>query len=183
MITVRLNLCTVVQSRSEVADALERAGDAALIVRATPRVLVLRCPSGCGEDHAINLDPRAGKAWRLYDRHEGLSLYPSVWLDVGCESHFIVWRSRILLFETARWRSEDGDTMSEDYGEAVNPDDVLTALSDGSSRSAEGIADLIGAVPWDVMSVCRQLERQRRLISVRVGTDRRYAIAPRGLAP
>jgi len=37
------------------------------------------CPDGCGERIVLNLDPRAGPAWRLYDRKEKTTLYPSVW--------------------------------------------------------------------------------------------------------
>jgi hypothetical protein len=56
-------------------------------------------PRGCGEVFPINLDPRAGPAWRLYsDPRRGVSLYPSVWRESGCESHYVIWRNRIYLF-------------------------------------------------------------------------------------
>src|SRR6267378_4236509 len=74
-------------------------GDAVLIERGTPRWLLLACPCGCGAELPINLDRRAGKAWRVYKHGTTtLSVYPSVWRDTDCGSHFIIWRGNILLF-------------------------------------------------------------------------------------
>jgi hypothetical protein len=56
----------------------------------------MRCPDGCGETLVVNLDPRAGKAWKLDMRTGKATLYPSVWRDGGCGSHFIVWRGDVL---------------------------------------------------------------------------------------
>src|SRR4051812_28267917 len=56
-----------------------------------PKSLKFLCPCGCGAVVSINLMPQAGKAWRArFDSGRGLSLFPSIWLDVGCKSHFIV---------------------------------------------------------------------------------------------
>lgn len=51
----------------------------------------LFCPCGCGEVLTINLLRASGKAWSLTTLREyRLSLFPSVWLDHGCKSHFIL---------------------------------------------------------------------------------------------
>jgi hypothetical protein len=56
-----------------------------------PKSLKLFCPCGCGEMLSINLMPQVAKAWRLWGNAGlGLSLWPSVWLDLGCKSHFIL---------------------------------------------------------------------------------------------
>ncbi|HXE53548.1 MAG TPA: DUF6527 family protein [Tepidisphaeraceae bacterium] len=66
-----------------------------------PKSLKFLCPCGCGKPVSVNLMPEAGKAWRLAADAGGLSLFPSVWLDVGCRSHFILRRNKArLLFGT-----------------------------------------------------------------------------------
>ena len=84
------------QHRDEAEARLEQPGDAMIVRRGVLRSLVMRCPDGCGETLAINLDPRMAKAWRFYERRGQATLFPSVWRDSGCESHFIVWRGKIL---------------------------------------------------------------------------------------
>src|SRR6266480_1236250 len=96
---LRLKLKRKVSSRNDVVGLLRSPGDAALIERGRPRVLVIKCPSGCGEEVAINLDRQAGKAWRFYQRRGAITLFPSVWRDTGCECHFIVARNKIYVFE------------------------------------------------------------------------------------
>src|SRR5205814_291355 len=99
MKNLTLSLKAVVGSRADVAKQLQLPGDAVLIQRGQPRWLLLKCPCGCGDEIPVNLDKRAGKAWRLYgDAHAPVTLFPSVWRDTGCESHFIIWRGEILLF-------------------------------------------------------------------------------------
>lgn len=156
MTTLRLNLKGVVSSRSDTTGMLNVAGDAVLVERGRPRLLVLMCPCGCGEIYATNLDGQAGKAWRLYRKGESITIYPSIWRDNGCESHFIISKSKIFLFE--RWGSDDDDGLwaNED---TPNRDDVLNAMSRESLESAVTIADRIDALPWDVLNVCRRLVR------------------------
>jgi hypothetical protein len=56
-----------------------------------PKSLKFLCPCGCGEIISVNLMPESGRAWRLtYEPKLGVSLWPSVWLEVGCGSHFIL---------------------------------------------------------------------------------------------
>src|ERR1700736_4285138 len=85
----------VVRSRHLAADKLSEAGDAVVVQRGRPRMLLIRCPCGCGDDFLVNLDGRLGPAWRHYSTRRGLALYPSYWRDGDCGSHFIVWNDRI----------------------------------------------------------------------------------------
>ena len=147
----------VVANRAEAAPLLVSAGDAVLVERGRPRLFVLQCPCGCGEVLPINLDPRAGPAWRIYRSNRGLSLYPSVWRESGCESHFVIWRDEIFLF--GRYRGEDEEPDVEEQ-EARLRDDVLSRLPrEGFVPYAE-IADMLDAVPWDVLATCRKLVKQ-----------------------
>ena len=71
--------------RDQAEANLGQPGDASLILRGRPRAIVMACPDGCGETLVVNLDGRAGKAWR-FDMRGGLTLYPSVWREGGCGS-------------------------------------------------------------------------------------------------
>jgi hypothetical protein len=157
---VMLTIKGVAESRGDATAHLRLPGDALLIERGRPRWLLLACPCGCGDEIPINLDARAGKAWRLY-RHDrfGVSLYPSVWRDTDCGSHFIIWRNRIYLFGRGY-----GDYYSSgDLGDqAAIVDAVHARLPTSSSVSFADIAESLGEVPWDVLDVCRHLARAGR---------------------
>jgi hypothetical protein len=136
---------------------LKAAGDAVLVERGRPRLLLLSCPCGCGEEFPINLDDRAGPAWRLYAGDRGLTVFPSVWRESGCRSHYVIWRDRILLFG-----------RNEEEFDSVMGGDELTDLAkrvlerlpaSGLIQYADLAADL-GAIPWDVLTACRRLVRQ-----------------------
>ena len=157
MTTLRLNLKGVVSSRSDTTGMLNVAGDAVLVERGRPRLLVLMCPCGCGEIYATNLDGQAGKSWRLYRKGGSITIYPSIWRDTGCESHFIISKSKIFLF--GRW-GNDGDDGLWANEDTPNRDDVLTAMSRETLESAVMIADRIDALPWDVLNVCRRLVKE-----------------------
>ena len=154
---LQVRLRHTVSSRSEASTYLKSPGDAVLVERGRPRFLLLCCPCGCGEQFPINLDVRAGPAWRLYRVGlGGLSLYPSVWRESGCKSHYIIWRDKILLFGH---NEEDFDT--------VPPQDEITRLIDAVYKQlpptglipfAE-LAESLNAVPWDVLTACRRLAR------------------------
>jgi len=141
---------------------LKEPGDAALVERGRPRLLVLKCPDGCGEELAVNVDREAGKAWRLYRTTGLLTVFPSVWRDTGCESHFIVSRGRIFLFGIHVEDDDDNELWREAFGPAST--DVLSALSATQMESSDVIADRIDALPWDVLAVCRRLVREKRAI-------------------
>lgn len=86
--------------RDEANALLEQPGDAVVVERGIPRSFVIKCPDGCGETLAINLDRRTGKAWRLEtEKNSTVSLHPSIWKAGGCRSHFVVRQSRIIWCE------------------------------------------------------------------------------------
>jgi len=144
-------------SRADAREHLKRPGDAVIVDRHGPRWLVISCPCSCGAEVSVNLDRRAGPSWRIYESRTGTSIYPSVWRDTDCESHFIIWRDNIFLLG-----SRDDDAWSnivEDGAENRLLERVLELLSD-REQSAEEISDQIpGSEPWDVLHSCRRLCR------------------------
>lgn len=154
----RLQFKGIVQSRGEASAHLKLPGDAVLIERGRPRWLLLSCPCGCREEFPINLDPRAGPAWRLYiGRHTELSLYPSVWRESGCESHYVIWRNKIFLF--GRYE-EDFDNTPQTDGISQLTEAVGKRLPVTGLISFSEIAENLDEVPWDVLMVCRHLVRK-----------------------
>lgn len=151
-------LKATVRSRVDATRYLTEPGDAVIVERGAPRWLILSCPCGCGDEIPVNLDSRAGPAWRLYRSSErGLSLFPSVWRDTDCKSHFVIRRNRILLF-TPRDR---------DFRPIMAPSeiDALSRLAQerlpiSGSKSFVIIAEDLGAVPWDVLDALRHLVRK-----------------------
>lgn len=164
----KIELKDVVSSRAGVSDLLQSPGDAVLIERGVPRWLMLKCPCGCGEEIPVNLDKRAGKAWRLYRSKTGMTLFPSVWRDTGCESHFIIWRDQIVTF---------GDYSGADNSPGPSLDltqlarQVLAAWPTGSYVSYVDVADQLGEIPWDVQEACFRLVRAGFMIEGK-GTNR-----------
>lgn len=150
----RIAIKARVGSRANASAHLKQPGDAVIVDRQGLRWLVLSCPCGCGAELPVNLDRRAGPAWRLYETPKGTSVYPSVWRDTDCKSHFIIWRDIILLFGagpnelwTDELQSDEDDLLER----------VLETLSE-REQSAEEISDQIaGSVPWDVLWCCRKL--------------------------
>lgn len=154
--TIPLRLVSVVPSRGQATSLLQKAGDAVLVERGSPRLLVLACPCGCGEQFPVNLDPRSGPAWHLYKKHGSISVFPSVWRESGCRSHYIIWRSKILLF---------GAQQSEELAGASGEYDALTETILPRLPSRDWVpfgklAELVDAVPWDVLVACRILVRE-----------------------
>lgn len=156
MTNMRLNIKAKVGSRANASAHLSQPGDAVIVDRQGPRWLVLSCPCGCGAELPVNLDRRAGPAWRLYESRKGTSVYPSVWRDTDCKSHFIIWRDNILMLG-ARADELWFDDLDSDENDLLRR--VLDALS-AHERSAEEVSDQIpGSVPWDVLRCCRKLCR------------------------
>lgn len=139
-----------VEQRHEANPLLKLPGDAALVHRGVFRSLVMACPDGCGELLTINLDARAGKAWRMYGTPGELSLFPSVWRETGCRSHFILWRSKIYWCD---W-GDELDTPIEEVVQLVR--DRLTSELVPYVR----IADELQVVPWSVLAACNRLVSQ-----------------------
>lgn len=150
---IRANLRGIVANRAAAASLIADPGDMALINRGRLRWLVMMCPCGCGEQLPINLDPEAGPAWTIHQVGNKFSMYPSVWRDVGCESHFIVWRDEILLFERY------GDWLRR-MPHDVDVEQVRAALSHDEYIHFAELAGSLDAVPWDVFMVCRELVEQ-----------------------
>lgn len=150
-----------VASRAGASAYLKQPGDAVIVDRQGPRWLIMSCPCGCGAELPVNLDRRAGPAWRLYESPKGTSVYPSVWRDTDCQSHFIILRNKILLFGP---RGDDWWFDEEEISETELLDRVLETLT-AREQSIEEIADQIaGSVPWDVMRCCRKLCRKGKAI-------------------
>ena len=153
-----IRLCGQGEYRDQAEAFLRLPGDAALVLRGVVRSLVMRCPDGCGETLVVNLDPRAGKAWWLDQRKGRLTLYPSIWRDSGCKSHFIVWRDKIVWCDRFAYGNE------EPAYDAALEAQVLGLLSNVEWRSAVSIARTLGEIPWDVSRVARRLVRAGRAI-------------------
>ncbi|WP_452033983.1 DUF6527 family protein [Azospirillum palustre] len=150
--------------RDQAEASLSAPGDASLVFRTRPRSIVMACPDGCGETLVINLDSRADKAWRL-DMRGGLTLFPSVWRDGGCKSHFIVWRGHILWCD----RFEEGNREPA-YDVAIEPT-VLAAMDPVTPRNAVEIADAINELVWEVNRVANRLVIQGLACSWKVNGE------------
>lgn len=92
----------VVSSTSEAPAALSDERTFVIVERGMPRVAMFPCPCGCGDVITLNLDRRVGPAWRLFRHKNEVSLRPSIWREDGCQSHFIVWRNRVLYATSPR---------------------------------------------------------------------------------
>ena len=168
---LRFRLKSVVASRADVGSFLKEVGDAVLVQRERPRLLIMTCPDGCGAEVIVNLDNRAGPAWSIYQTGLGFSLYPSVWRDSGCGSHYIVWNDTIYMFRT------DGD----DWFKEDNPRLLLRVLdsliASGTEQRYQDIAIQLVEIPWGVLAACHALVRQGK---ARYGQERGSFIAESG---
>jgi hypothetical protein len=149
-----------VSSRDEAGTMLSEAGDAVVVERGRPRLLILRCPCGCGDDLLINLDRRSGAAWQCYRNRKGLTLFPSYWRDNKCGSHFILWNNRI--YWCRGWESEESDSW--DVSNEIE-DKVYAALPMEQFIGYEQIAEILDLIPWEVLQACRQLARNGKAIA------------------
>jgi len=137
---------------SEAMERLKQPGDYVLVVRGTPRGIVMSCPGDCGEHVIINLDRQGGPAWRRYTSGGKLSIYPSVWRDSGCRAHFIIVRDRIY------WCDSDRAGAPAQVEESLMIG-VLEHLNHVTALHYEAIAASLGAIPWEVVWACAALER------------------------
>jgi uncharacterized protein DUF6527 len=151
----RVNFKGTVTSHQEAVAIVNVPGDLAIVSRVVPRSVVMRCPDGCGDVVTVNLDPRTDKAWRLYRTRKGLTLFPSVWRDTGCGSHFILWDDELYWDLFSEERSES-DSVLEDRIEAYLKPDAMASYVD--------IADALQHIPWSVLCACRRLVKQHRAI-------------------
>jgi hypothetical protein len=142
-------------ARDEAAATLIIPGDAALVHRGVPRMLLLKCPCGCGDILVINLDKRAGPAWRLYQRGKSLTLFPSYWRDSKCESHFVLWSNNVY------WCDWEDDSLWTSA--SIIEQRVLRSLPDQFIHY-EALADVLQEIPWDVLLACHSLVRKGEAI-------------------
>jgi Family of unknown function (DUF6527) len=62
----------------------------------TPWLAALRCPCGCEAPVLLNLLPEERPCWSVRRTLKGIvSLHPSIWRQVGCQSHFFLRDGRI----------------------------------------------------------------------------------------
>lgn len=148
-----LRLQPTVEARDDARQVLHESGDAVIVERGKPRWLVLKCPCGCSDDISVNLDSRTGPAWRLYDTGRGLTVYPSVWRESGCLSHFIIWNGQIL------WL----DSYDQDFFDAAMEDEVLAVMSRLPKHFA-AVAEELSAIPWEVLAAAHALAKRGMLI-------------------
>jgi hypothetical protein len=111
------------------------------------------------------LDPEAGPAWRQIQRNGRLTLYPSIWRDSGCRSHFILWKGEILLFDTYSSDEEEiGRFENTETASAFDRKLILEALNESVLERFDSIANRVGADPWEVLSICRGLVRSNQAV-------------------
>ncbi len=144
----RLTVTGEVTHRHEADALLPGPGCAAMVRRGILRSFVIACPDGCGDTLTINLDKRAGPAWRLYSDRRGVSLFPSIWRDNGCKSHFIVWQSRIYWCDAHDDTLEGGDAALEGRVRELLGSTLVPYVS---------LADQLSEVPWAVLVACNRL--------------------------
>jgi hypothetical protein len=149
-----------VQFRDAAGALLISSGDAVIVERGRSRLLIIRCPCGCGDDLLVNLDKRVGPAWRYFRNQHGLSLYPSYWRDAACGSHFIIWNNHI--YWCSGWETTESDSWSVSQG---LEDDVLRILPGDRFISYEELADQLGIIPWEALQACRQLVKRNMAIA------------------
>lgn len=138
------------ERHSDAIDLIPNAGDAAIVYRGGLRSMAIRCPDGCGEVISVNLDPRTGPAWRLFERAGAVTLYPSVWRETGCEAHFILWRDDLIWcdgLESPRWKD---DELKRRVRNILPP-------RGAAHKHFEELAVQIDGIPWEVLWACNSL--------------------------
>lgn len=164
----------VTERFSDAIAKLRRPGDYVTVIRGVPRSIIMSCPDGCGETLTVNLDRRAGPAWRTYERGGKLTIYPSVWRETGCKAHFIVWKDRIIWCgpaERVEARQSDNELNERVYAQ----------LSTQNFVHFEQIAEQLDSIPWEVYWSCHDLMRSGKAAEGKVGTFRRINV--KGVGP
>lgn len=123
------------------------------------------CPCGCGDHLTINLDPRSGPAWRLIRRRGKITLYPSVWRESGCNSHFIVWQNEIYLFGRNEFDHRRNPKLESR---------VYEQLADGQVRHFADIAVSLDELPWNVLVICENLVSDGKIEEVEKPNSGRF---------
>jgi hypothetical protein len=123
----------------------------------------------------LNVDPRAGPAWKFYRRHGRLSVYPSYWRETACESHFIIWNDQVLWCDA--WDYEP----DQDIGDRFN-EKLLTRFDDAEFLDYHVVAEELDEVPWEILWSCRRLVTAGKL-EERLGKDKGFFRKQNNLAP
>lgn len=161
-----------VERYADAVTLLKAPGDYVFVVRGVPRSIIMKCPDDCGEVLTINLDQRAGPAWRTYRRSGLLTVYPSVWRESGCRAHFIIWRDHLLWCD---WY-ETAESTDEKLLESLK---LILPPVGKEHAHYEDFALQLDAVPWDVLWACRKLERA----GIAVSSERGSKFGARGPRP
>ncbi len=156
----KVNLVGTVENHAAALSLVFQPGDVAIVKRGAYRSLIMHCPDGCGEVITVNLDPRTTKAWRIYLNKKGLTLFPSVWRDTGCESHFVLWNSVFY------WMDSHDVSDADPEEEARLDQLVVPQIRRTTTSHYLEIADSLGEIPWAVLNSCRRLVKEGRLISL-----------------
>jgi len=144
-----------IEHRNQSADLLTKPGDFAIIKRGgINRLMVMKCPCGCGDDLLINLDGRAGDAWRLYRKSSEFTLYPSYWRDTACHSHFIIWKNGVY------WSYYPNDNFEEKEVSEEVQEVVLSNLDEDRYFHYLELSDRLDLLPWESLHACRQLVKK-----------------------
>jgi hypothetical protein len=158
----RAHLKGIVPSHHEAIALVSEPGDVAIVKRGSLRSVVMRCPDGCGEAITLNLDPRTDKAWRIYESRKGLTLYPSVWRDTGCQSHFVLWNDVISWVDFFEIQEEEESQEKRRLKERV-----LGVLKPDAFTDFVQIADALEEIPWAILDACRRLVEEKRALAGR----------------
>ena len=66
-----------------------------LVGKASPWLLVLKCPCGCKEKIQLNLLTDDSPSWYVYYQDKSVNVKPSIRRTKGCRSHFWIKKSQI----------------------------------------------------------------------------------------
>jgi hypothetical protein len=118
----------------------------------------MSCPDECGDTITLNLDPRTDKAWRYYRKHNQISVFPSIWRDTGCCSHFIIWNHNII------WCGLEEDTGDVAVENEVEIRGRVLPICTDEWQHFTLLAEKLDEVPWDVHKACSYLSHRLHLL-------------------
>ena len=62
-----------------------------------PDTILLKCPCGCDATIQLNLLPDAKPKWNYtIGNKKEISIFPSIWRNKGCKSHFFIKKSKVV---------------------------------------------------------------------------------------
>jgi len=119
-----------VENHRKASEALGKKDALVVVQRGRPRWLKMRCPCGCGEIISLNLDRAAGENWHLVMQDGKVGLFPSVWRDSGCQSHFILWRNVAYFCGTGMRRRSYLEMSEKDLSGFLRLNDIDPSAED-----------------------------------------------------